>query len=118
MIRLTRLTVLIILSLSLVSLSLIVDANNQLMNMDLVKVVQELQSIKPLLEKAEREQDKNARVKIEFEDFMASDGEKHRGLKSDIQEIQDSIISMINDERVDPRSMSPIEGDFVNKEKS
>ena len=59
-----RLSVLTILSLSLFSLSLVVDANNELMNMELVKVVQELQSIKPLLEKAEREQDKNTRVKI------------------------------------------------------
>lgn len=92
-------------------------ATNDQMNEDLVKVVQELQAIKPLLEKAQMEQEKNKRIKINFEDFIGPNGEKHTGLKSDINTIQQSIISMINSESIEPRVVDPISGDFVSKEK-
>ena len=92
-------------------------ATNDQMNEDLVKVVQELQSIKPLLEKAEKEQEKNTRIKINFEDFKGPNGKTHNGLKSDIETIQKSIIEIINSETIEPRVVDPISGDFVSKEK-
>lgn len=92
------------------SLALADDAQ---MRITLVKMVNQLEAMKPLITQAAREQDANARVRIHFDSWTDANGVKHNGLRQDIDAIQQALIHSINRQAVSPRVFTPIKNDFV-----
>ncbi len=92
-----------------------VFADDDQMKITLVKIVHQLEAIKPLIHQAEQEQSQNPRMKIHFEEWISSEGERHNGLRQDIENIQQALIEAINAKEADPRIVPPIKGDFVGQ---
>jgi len=77
-------------------------ADTEQMNATLARVNMVLTQINPLINAAEKEQDKNARVKFQFDT-----------LRADIEKIQAGISQEINLVSIQPRSVKPISGDYL-----
>lgn len=91
-------------------------ADTAQMKTTLVKIVNQLEAIKPLINQAKSEQSANPRVKVHFDSWIDTDGKKHNGLRQDIENIQAALISAINAQNADPREYQPIKGDFVGQD--
>jgi len=81
----------------------------------LVRIINQLQNIKPLISKAQREQSENPRIKVHFDRFKGVDGKWHNGLRQDIDSIQQALIRIVNQESVEPRNFNPINDDFIDQ---
>lgn len=79
----------------------------------LVQIIEQLESIKPLVNKAEKEQPKDARVKVQFDSYKDAEGLAHNGLKQDINSIQKSLEDIVNQQGLEERHIAPIKSDFV-----
>jgi RAQPRD family integrative conjugative element protein len=90
-------------------------ADDEQMKENLVKIINQLQAIKPLIYQAEKSQIDNPRVKIHFDSWIDGNGVKHAGLRNDVEAIQQSLIAAINQESVEPRIYQPIKNDFVGQ---
>lgn len=97
----------------LISLSQIALASNAQMNETLVEIIDALEQLKILVNKAEHEQDKNPRFKVHFTKFEDRFGTLHNGLREDLNEIQKSLIDIVQQKAVAPRNIKPLENDFV-----
>jgi RAQPRD family integrative conjugative element protein len=82
------------------------------MKISLVKIVNQLEAIKPLITQAEGEQSQNPTMMIHFEDWTDSEG-LHHGLRTDLNEMQQGLLEAINQESNDPRTLPSLQGDFV-----
>ena len=91
----------------------IASATNEQMNVEITKIINQLQAIKPLIRKARVEQDPDARYQVHFADWTDSSGIHHFGLKHDLDGIQSSLISVINKNVNDPSSVEKIKNDFI-----
>lgn len=89
-------------------------ANEEQMKETLVRIIDQLESLKPLIAEAAREQPSNPRVKVNFDRFKGADGKWHNGLRQDINNIQNALIQVVNKEGVEPRNVSPINDDFIS----
>jgi RAQPRD family integrative conjugative element protein len=88
-------------------------ADDAQMNETLVKMVNQLEAMKPLITQAAQQQTDNPRYKIHFDSWVDAHGILHQGLRDDIEAIQSALIQAINREHQDPRAYQPISGDFV-----
>ena len=93
---------------------LVVQANEAQMKETLVKIINQLQAIKPLIAQAQAEQPPNPRIKIQFDRFRRPDGQLQNGLRQDIEVIQQALINAVNRESIEPRVFTSLENDFVN----
>lgn len=105
------LTLMLILALPVISF-----ASNSQMKETLVQIIDACEAIKILINKAEKEQDANPRYRVHFNSFKEANGTIHNGLRDDINEIQKSLIGIVNDEARTPRKVENLEHDFVDKE--
>lgn len=99
MIFIKRLIISACITLTMCQLSL---ANTEQMNATLARVSMILTQVNPLINAAEKEQDKNTRVKFQFE-----------ALRSDIEKIQAGIAQEVNLVSIQPRNVKPISGDYL-----
>jgi RAQPRD family integrative conjugative element protein len=90
-------------------------ADDAQMKETLVRIINQLQSIKPFIAKAKREEPINPRIKMHFERFIGADGKAHNGLREDVDAIQDALIAIVNKESIEPRSFTPINDDFIGQ---
>ena len=88
-------------------------ATEQQMKETLVQIIEQIESIKPLINQADLEQDKGSRIQVHFDDFKDSEGNRHQGLKSDINAIQHALIDIVNQQGLEERKVGPIQGDFI-----
>lgn len=88
-------------------------ADEAQMNVTLVKIAQQLEALKPLINQAAAEQSPNPRVQVHFDAWTDANGLSHAGLRQDIDAIQKGVIDAINHKSVDPRPIAPINGDFA-----
>lgn len=88
-------------------------ADNEQMKITLVDIVNQLQNVKTLIQKAKRQQEKNPSVSIHFESWMDANGKKHNGLKQDIEQIRLALIDFLNQASLTPRRFKPISNDFI-----
>lgn len=93
----------------------VAHADQQQMNETLVRMINQIDAMMPLVQKAEKEQPKNERFAFHFTQFEGSDGEPHNGLKEDLLEIRQALIAQINTPSVDPYHIKPLNNDFVSK---
>ncbi len=91
-------------------------ADEAQMKLTMVKIVNQLEAVKPLISQAKAEQEANPRIKIHFDSWVDAEGHKHNGLREDIEAIQNSLIQAIDQRSTDPRVYKPIKGDFVGQD--
>lgn len=98
-------------------LSQSVMASQALLNEQLVRIINQLNAIKPIIKEAERYQSQGAPVKLHLTAFKGSDNQIHNGVLEDIELIKQGLIAYINRPAVAPKKVSPIEGDFIETPK-
>lgn len=104
-------------SILLLCIGTVAFATDAQMKDTLVKIVNQLQAIKPLINQAQQEQSQNPRIKIHFDTWKDAKGKKHNGLRQDIEQIQQALITAVNGESVEPRSFAPIGNDFTGDDR-
>lgn len=90
-------------------------ANKANLNETLVRIINQINAIKPLLNEAKSEINSNARIQLHIERFIDSNGLKHPGLRDDLLSIRNALIDYINHPTIAPRKIKPLAMDFVSK---
>lgn len=88
-------------------------ADTEALNETLVRVINQINAIQPLLDKAKTEVSPNARIQLHIETFEGPDGKKHPGLRGDLISIRNALIDYINHPVIAPRVIEPLEMDFI-----
>ena len=88
-------------------------ADDSQMNQTLVQIINQLNAILPLINQAEREQDKTNSEQFHFDAYITADGIRHTGLRQDIIAIRDGLIAQINRPAIEPKYVKPLNNDFV-----
>lgn len=91
----------------------IVHADTEQMNETLLRIVNQLDAILPLIDEAERQQSQNERFMFHFSQYEGSDGKIHEGLREDVMSMKEALIQQMNAPAVDPDTVSPINNDFI-----
>lgn len=103
----------------LVSLPLIftvqAQASTAQMNQTMVRMINQIEALFPLIAQASKEQDKTARVQFHFDEWVDASGVKHDGLKENLLDIRVAIINQINQSNLTPKKVAPISGDYVGR---
>lgn len=90
------------------------EADTEQENMYLTQILNALNSIQPLILAAEREQPQNTRTEFHYTQYQDQQGEWHNGLLEDIKTIQSGIKEQLNSASVEPRTITPLNGDYLN----
>ncbi|HAT6977319.1 TPA: hypothetical protein JAN54_03400 [Legionella pneumophila] len=104
-----------ILCLTLMIISLQCSANNPDLNETLVRIINQINAIMPLLDEAQTQITPNARIQLQIEGFEDLQGQHHAGLREDLLNIRNGLIDYINQPIIAPRKIKPLEMDFVRK---
>lgn len=91
------------LSVGLLCITTLTYADNSQMNTTLERINQLLNQVNPLVNLAQSQEDKDARVKFQFD-----------ALRSDIARIQAGISQAINRPTIQPRVVEPLAGDYLS----
>lgn len=98
-------------------LSQTAGASNDLLNEQLVRIINQLNAIKPIIKEAERYQSQSTPVKFHLKAFKGADNKMHNGVYEDIELIKKGLIAYLNKPAIAPKKVSPIEGDFIDSPK-
>lgn len=112
-IKLKRLAVLLLTA----GVSHSVFAVNELLDEQLVRIINQLNAIKPIIKEAERYQSDKEPVKLHLKAFKGADDKMHNGVSEDIDLIKKGLIAYLNKPAVAPKKVLPIEGDFIESPK-
>lgn len=77
-------------------------ADTDLENAALARIIAVLNSLTPLINSAEEQQDKTTRVQFHYEI-----------LRNDIDKIKQGITQKLQPEPIEPRTIDPIQGDYL-----
>ncbi|VEG92561.1 RAQPRD family integrative conjugative element protein [Legionella spiritensis] len=90
-------------------------ANNANLNETLVRIINQINAIMPLLDEAQTELDPNARIQLHVESFNDDQGRHYAGVREDLLMIRNGLIDYINQPVIAPRRIKPLNNDFVRK---
>tara|TARA_Y100000588_G_C14150722_1_gene880404 strand:- start:636 stop:941 length:306 start_codon:yes stop_codon:yes gene_type:complete len=99
----------------LVFISLTAQANNPNLNETLVRIINQINAIMPLLDEAQNELNPNARIQLHIESFKDDEGHHHAGVRENLLMIRNGLIDYINQPVIAPRKIKPLNHDFVSK---
>lgn len=99
----------------LLSMPLASFAHEEALNQTLVRAINQLNAILPLLDEAKEEIEPNARIQLHIENFEGADGKTHLGLRTDLLTIRNALIDYINKPAIEPKTIKPLALDFVGK---
>lgn len=85
------------------------------LNRTLVRVINQINAILPLLDEAQAEIEPNARIRLHVDAFEGADGKTHAGVRDDLQQVRNALIAYINKPVLEPRTVKPLAFDFVGK---
>lgn len=105
-----RLLLILILSLPLAS-----HASEEALNQTLVRVINQINAVMPLLDEAQNEIEPNTRIQLHIESFEGADGKTHAGLRNDLLAIRNALIDYINKPAIEPKTIKPLSLDFIGK---
>lgn len=77
-------------------------ADTELENASLARIITVLNSLTPLIQEAQRQQDKSARVQFQYST-----------LQSDINKIKAGIAEKLQTQTIEPRTVAPVQGDYL-----
>ena len=103
----------VLLTVGVLGFSSPIFADQAQMNETLVRLVNQLDALLPLVDEAEREQPQNERFTFHFSSFEGSDGKTHNGLREDIMSMKEALIVQINQPTIDPETVAPLNNDFI-----
>lgn len=83
----------------------------------LVQMINQLESLKPLIIAAAKEQPKNLRIQFHYTAYRDVTNKPHNGLLEDINEIEKGIQEKLNQTVSEPHRFAEIKGDYVSYEK-
>lgn len=104
-----------IVCLTLMMISLHSWANNPDLNETLVRIINQINAITPLLDEAQTQITPNTRIQLQIEGFEDAQGQHHAGLREDLINIRNGLIDYINQPIIAPRKIKTLEMDFVRK---
>ena len=90
-------------------------AQEEAVNQTLVRVINQINAIMPLLDEAQSEIEPNTRIQLHIENFEGSEGKIHAGLRTDLFAIRNALIDYINKPAIEPKTIKPLALDFVAK---
>ncbi len=90
-------------------------ASDEALNQTLVRVINQLNAIMPLLDDAKTELEPNARITLHIDAFEGADGNPHEGLRDDLLSIRNALIDYINKPVIAPKTIQPLALDFIGK---
>ena len=90
-------------------------ATDDELNTTLVRVINQLNAIFPLLDEAESEIKPNARIQLHIAAFDGADGAQHAGVRDDLKNVRDALVDYINKPAIEPKTVKPLTFDFVGK---
>ncbi|MFO8671928.1 hypothetical protein SC848_00860 [Legionella pneumophila serogroup 1] len=99
----------------ILSLPLAAHAQEDALNQTLVRVINQINAIMPLLDEAQTEIEPNTRIQLHIENFESSDGKTHAGLRTDLLSIRNALIDYINKPAIEPKAIKPLALDFIGK---
>ncbi|HAT2073478.1 TPA: hypothetical protein JBF42_02285 [Legionella pneumophila] len=99
----------------ILSLPLVGYAQEDALNQTLVRVINQINAIMPLLDEAQTEIEPNTRIQLHIEHFEGSDGKTHAGLRTDLLTIRNALIDYINKRALSPKTIKPLALDFIGK---
>lgn len=91
------------------------NAGNSNLNETVVRIINQINAINPLLDEAQSEISPNARIQLHIEGFKDAEGHYHAGLRDDLFAIRNGLIDYINQPTIAPRKVKPLALDFVRK---
>jgi RAQPRD family integrative conjugative element protein len=109
-----KIKIMLVISIIITLFSTQVLANDTRERIYLVQMMNQLDSMKPLLIAASKEQAKNSRVQFHYIAYRDSNGNLHNGLLEDINEIKNGIQDKLNKTEAEPRTFQAIKGDYLN----
>jgi hypothetical protein len=90
-------------------------ASEEALNQTLVRIINQLNAIMPLLDEAQTEIEPNTRIQLHIESFEGADGKMHLGLRNDLVIIRNALIDYINKPAIEPKTIKPLALDFIGK---
>lgn len=105
-----RLLLILMLSLPIVS-----HASEEALNQTLVRVINQINAVMPLLDEAQSEIEPNTRIQLHIESFEGADGKNHPGLRNDLLAIRNALVDYINKPAIEPKTIKPLSLDFIGK---
>ncbi|HHN3503361.1 TPA: RAQPRD family integrative conjugative element protein [Legionella pneumophila] len=100
---------------SLIFVSVTGFANNSNLNETLVRIINQINAIMPLLDEAQTELNPNARIQLHLKSYTDNEGQQHAGVREDLLMIRNGLIDYINQPVIAPRKIKPLNNDFVRK---
>lgn len=91
-------------------------ASEEALHQTLVRVINQLNAIVPLLDEAQTELEPNARIQLHIDAFEGADGQTHAGLRNDLLSIREALIDYINKPAVAPKTIKPLALDFIGQQ--
>lgn len=91
------------------------QASEVALNQTLVRVINQINAIMPLLDEAKTEIVPNSRIQLHIESFEGADGTMHPGLRRDLLTIRNALIDYINKPAIEPKTIRPLALDFIGK---
>lgn len=99
----------------MLSLPLVSHASEEALNQTLVRVINQINAVMPLLDEAQSEIEPNTRIQLHIESFEGADGKTHAGLRNDLLAIRNALIDYINKPAIEPKTIKPLSLDFIGK---
>ena len=103
------------LTLMLFLISFSLHASNPNLNETLVRIINQINAIMPLLDEAQAEINTNARIQLHIESVKDDEGHHYAGVREDLLMIRNGLIDYINQPVIAPRKIKPLNNDFVRK---
>lgn len=97
------------------SVTFIAHADEAALNQTLVRIIQQINALMPLLDEAQTEIPPNTRITLHIDSFEGEDGNMHLGLRDDLLSIRTALIEYINQPALEPKTIEPLEHDFIGK---
>ena len=85
------------------------------LNSTLVRVINQINAILPLLDEAAEEIEPDSRIRLHVDAFEGADGKTHPGVRDDLIAIRNSLIDFINKPAISPKTVKPLAFDFIGK---
>ena len=109
----------VVLLVFLISITLLaavqVQAGTDQMNQMMVRMINQIDALFPLIEQASKEQDKTARVQFHFNNWIDANRVKHDGLKENLLEIRAALVNQMNQSNLTPKQIASMNGDYVGR---
>lgn len=84
----------------------------------LVHLMNQLDAMTPTILAAEREQPQNLRLQFHYTAWRDGKGQRHNGLLEDVKAIEEGIREKLREITIEPRTINPILGDYLDKNNS